>query len=494
MSDGFKPASEETIEVGKEFRSMRKVFLKIILISIIPLVVMAIAVVVLENIYFRNIITEEIKGELRTSAYGVREIYDLSSPGDYEEGEDKEIYKGNRKVSGFLYTTSEELKKSGIVFSFFYGNTRIDTTVVDINGNNMSGTKLDNEIYRRLFETGEEQFCEAAELGGRLYYGYYVPFRNSDGEVAAIFFAGRLQNEVFSGAEDYTYTILWTVLVVLVIGIIVALLCTIYIVGFLFRHFKEERETDIRNLAGKNQLEFMTLVDREVRDPVDNITVLSDRILEQETSPDIREKILGIKEAGNSMLTSFRSIREYSMLESGSIEDNTDEYDITRLVETSCKRVQPGIERKHLEFGVHFDENMPAFLKGDYVKIREILDNLLENAVKYTYEGRVDLDISYRKITAQKIDVTFEVTDTGSGIRKEDAEKLFYSIGKVGENKNVGIKGTGLGLLICKKLVNLLDGRISVESEIGKGSTFRFTVPQDIAGGRTVGEYVYNDN
>ena len=356
MNKGNGISTEETIEVGREFVSMRKVFLRVIAASLIPLAIMAIAVIVLENMYFR------------------------------------------------------------------------DT-------------------------------------------------------------AGQLQGAVFSYSLDYTYTILWTILIIFVIGVIVALLCTNYIVGFIGRRINEEKDNDFKNMAGRNQLEFMTLVEREVRDPVDNITVLSDRILENEASADVRERVLGIKESVNSMMTSFRTIREYSLLEAGRTESESDEYEITELVDASCKKVLAGIERKHLDFKVHYDENMPVCLKGDYVKIRQILDNLLENAVKYTYEGGIILDISYRKITPGKIDITFAVTDTGTGIRREDAKMLFSSIGKIGESKNVGIKGTGLGLLICKRLVNLLDGRISVESEIGKGSKFVFTVPQDVLGKETVGEY-----
>ncbi len=483
----------ESIEVGKEVRSMRSVFLKIIGISMIPLLVMAIVVAILENIYFRNIIKDEIKEELRTSAYGLSALYDGTAPGDYEMGDDGIVYKGSTKISGLFSTLPSDLKKSGIVFTFFYGNTRIDTSVLDINGKNMAGTKLDNDKYRQIFDSGEELFCEATELGGRTYYGYYNPYKNSNGEIAAIFFAGRLQNEVFANAGNYTYMILWTVFIVLIIGIIVSLLCTIYTVGVMFKHFRQEQDTNLKKIAGKNQTDFMTLVDREVRDPIDNITVLSDKILEEETSPEIREQVLGIKEACNSMLISFRSIRDYSLLEADEIGDNTDEYEITKIVDDSCRKVAAGIERKHLDFHVEYDEGMPDHLKGDYVKIRQILDNLLENAVKYTYEGSVVLSITYRKITAGKIDVTFTITDTGAGIRREDAQKLFSSIGKVGDNKNVSIKGTGLGLLICKRLVNLLDGRISAESEIGKGSTFTFTVPQDVAGTKTVGECICND-
>ncbi|MBR6160139.1 MAG: hypothetical protein IKQ40_07525, partial [Lachnospiraceae bacterium] len=211
------------------------------------------------------------------------------------------------------------------------------------------------------------------------------------------------------------------------------------------------------------------------------------------TSLQIREKALGIKEACNSMLISFNTIHEYSKLEKGEVRLEKDEYELIKLVDESCKKVMPGIERKHLELKVGYDENVPNYLKGDREKIRQILDNLLENSVKYTYDGYVQLNVGYRTITPDKADVVFTIKDSGVGIRKEDAQKLFSSIGKVGDNKNVSIKGTGLGLLICKRLVGILDGKISVESEIGKGSTFRFDIPQDVVNKKTVGECMKND-
>lgn len=484
---------DEKIEVGKEVRSMRSVFLKIIGISLIPLVVMGLAIILLENIYFRNIISEEIKRELRTSAYGVSESYNFSNPGDFTMDQNGVVYKGKQEVSGFLEDIGGELEKTGLVCTFFYGDTRIETTVLDQDGINMAGSKLDPAIYEQLCNTGEELFCEDADLGGRAYYGYYIPYRNSDGNVAAIFFAGRLQSEVFANSRNYTFTVLWIALIVLIIGLIVSLLCTIYIVGFVFRHFRSEQNMNIQKTVAKNQMDFMTLINREIRDPVDAITILSDRMIDEETSPIIRENGLGIKQACNSMLTSFNTIREYSILETGEVGIDEDEYEITKLVKESCRKISPGVERKKLGFNVMYDEKMPNYLKGDHAKIGQILDNLLENSVKYTYDGSVNLSVGYRTITPNKIDITFTIKDSGVGIRKEDAQRLFSSIGKVGDNKNVSIKGTGLGLLICKRLVGILDGRISVESEIGKGSTFKFTVPQDVVNRKPVGECLNND-
>ncbi len=481
------------MENGREAVSMRKAFLMVVGISIIPLLIMGIATSVIANLNVRKALEEEIRKEIRMAAYGLGKSYTMSDPGDFEKREDGIIYKGSKMASGNLNIISNELLENGLVCTFFYEDTRVDTTVVDSSGKSMVGTKLDESIYKTLREKGEELFCESVNLGGRTYYGYYIPYRNSNGEVNAIFFAGKLRSDVDESLWDLTGKLLWIELAILVIGIIVSMVCSMNMVSFLYKHFKDEETSNINKITAKSRMDFMTLINREVRDPIDAITVLSDRILDTESSPEIREQVLGIKEASNSMLISFNSIKEYSKLESGELTVDVDEYEITKLVKECCKKINPGIERKGLELNVNYDTRMPNFLKGDRAKIRQVLDNLLENAVKYTYDGNVNLEVGFRKIAAEKIDVSFTIKDTGVGIRKEDAEKLFSSIGKVGDNKDVSIKGTGLGLLICKRLVSILDGRIQVESEIGKGSTFTFTIPQDVINSRTVGDYLSND-
>ncbi len=481
------------MENGREAVSMRKAFLTVVGISIIPLLIMGIATSVIANLNVRKALEEEIRKEIRMAAYGLGKSYTMSDPGDFEKREDGIIYKGSKRASGNLNIISNELLENGLVCTFFYEDTRIDTTVVDSSGKSMVGTKLDESIYKTLREKGEELFCESVNLGGRTYYGYYIPYRNSNGEVNAIFFAGKLRSDVDESLWDLTGKLLWIELAILVIGIIVSMVCSMNMVSFLYKHFKDEETSNINKITANSRMDFMTLINREVRDPIDAITVLSDRILDTESSPEIREQVLGIKEASNSMLISFNSIKEYSKLESGELTVDVDEYEITKLVKECCKKINPGIERKGLELNVNYDTRMPNFLKGDRAKIRQVLDNLLENAVKYTYDGSVNLEVGFRKIAAEKIDVSFTIKDTGVGIRKEDAEKLFSSIGKVGDNKDVSIKGTGLGLLICKRLVSLLDGRIQIESEIGKGSTFTFTIPQDVINSRTVGDYLSND-
>lgn len=489
-----KLTTEEVIEVGKEAKGMRSVFLKAIGMSLIPLILLVVCSCIVANISVKRIYDEEVRKEIRMAAYGLSKSYTVIDPGEFVQKGNGDIYKGKIKATGRLETISDELLSNSLVCTFFYNDVRMETTVTDTNGESMVGTKLNGDIYRQLRETGKELFCESVDLGGKAYYGYYIPHKDSHGEVDTIFFAGRERSEVLNDVWAITVKVFWIGLAFLLFGIIITLVFSMNMLGFLFKHFKSEESTNIKKEVSKSKMEFMTLITREVRDPIDTITVLADRILEEESSWEIREQVLGIKEATNSMMISFNSIRDYSKLESGDSELHADEYEITELVSDSCDKIHAGIERKKLDFVVKYDESMPNCLKGDSTKIRRVLDNLLENAVKYTYDGSIKLDIGYRKITPEKIDVSFTIADTGAGIRKEEAEKLFYSIGKLGENKDVSIKGTGLGLLICKRLVSILDGMISVDSEIGKGSTFRFTVPQDVLNSKTVGDFLNNDN
>ena len=143
--------AEETVEVGREFRSMRRMFLRIIIIAIIPLFVMGVAFCAFANIRIKRILEDEIKKELRSAAFGLDRNYSLIDDGDYVKKEDGLIYKGDHKASGRIATIGDELLNNGLVCTFFFGDTRIDTTVYDEAGNNMAGTKLDVEIYRRLY-------------------------------------------------------------------------------------------------------------------------------------------------------------------------------------------------------------------------------------------------------------------------------------------------------------------------------------------------------
>lgn len=480
MSDGMQPAEENMLKVGKELISMRRVFARIVIISALPLLIMGLVICCISVFSYTDVVEEEIREELRTTAYGVSDNYNYLDPGDYSENEKGEILKGDTVVSGKLTQMQVEIIRNGLVCTFFYGDKRIDTSVVDISGKNMAGTKMSEEIYNSIYGSGKELFVENIELGGRNYYGYYIPVFNGDGTTKACFFAGKLRSDVMKRISSITSMMVWVGFIVILIGIIISAFLAVYLVNSLYKRFDEEKELSVKKEVGKVQEEFLTLVGREIRGSMDEILIMDEKLLSENPTPSIRDKALGIKDSTNEMIVAFNSIYDYSKLESERIEIEKRAYELKELIEGCKRNVIAGIERKKLDFMVDMPEDIPSFLRGDYAKLKQILNNILINSVKYTYEGGISMSVSARTIRPGMIDLSFVIKDTGIGIRSEDLDTLFTSTGKTGSSKSVGIKGTGLGLLICKKLVTLMDGRISVESDIGTGTTFRVTLPQEV--------------
>lgn len=468
------------IGVGKESVSMRRVFSKIVAISILPLLCMGLTICGISIFKYTDLVEEEIRDELRMTAYGVCDNYNYLDDGDYSEGENGEIKKGDTVVSGKLTQMQAEIIRNGLVCTFFYGDERIDTSVVDVSGANMAGTRMNEEVYNSIYISGKEIFIDNLELGGRKYYGYYIPVFNSDGTAKACFFAGKLRSDVMGRINEIASLMGWVGLIVILIGIIISAFLAIYLVNSLYKKFGEDKEMSIKKEVGKVQEDFLTLVGREIRGSMDDIIILDEKLLAEDPAPIIRDKALGIKDITNEMIIAYNSVHDYSKLESETTVIEKRPYEVKELLE-SCKRnIIAGIERKKLGFEIEIAEDVPSFLRGDAAKLKQILNNLLINSVKYTYEGQVKISVMSRRITPDVVDLSFTVKDTGIGIRSEDIDNLFTSFGKTGNSKSVAIKGTGLGLLTCKKLVNLMDGRISVESDMGNGTTFKVTLPQEV--------------
>lgn len=464
----------------KTLFSMRNVFIKIVAISIIPVILMGVISCVVFILRYNEIIEEEIREELRTTAYGLSDNFNYLDHGDYYKASNGDIYKGETVVSGKLTQMQVEIIRNGLVCTFFYEDSRIDTSVIDISGKNMSGTKMDEEIYKSIYESGREVFAEKIVLGGREYYGYYIPVFNSDGTAKACFFAGKLRQDVMDRVGGIASMMIWIGIFIVLSGIVISVFLAIYLVNNVYKRLGEERDDSIKKEVGKLQEEYLNLVKREIDGSLDEITILNDKLLSEDLSGTAKDKALGIKECTNDIKVAFNTVNNYSHLESGNTNVEVRAYNIINLIEDCKSGVTAGIERKNLTLSTEFAEDLPEFLRGDSVKMKQIIDNLLINAVKYTYEGGVDIHVASRTIRPGVVDLLITIKDTGIGIRKEDIDKLFSSFGKTGMNKEAGIKGTGLGLLICKRLVNLMDGRISVESDLGTGTTFKVAIPQEV--------------
>lgn len=224
--------------------------------------------------------------------------------------------------------------------------------------------------------------------------------------------------------------------------------------------------------------DFLANMSHEIRTPMNAVIGMAEMALRENLTPEARDYILQIQTASNSLLTIINDILDYSKMESGKMDINLVEYRTVEQIEDICNIIETRIGEKKLEFLVDFDPEIPEYLMGDNIRIKQIITNLANNAVKFTKEGYVLLKIGFTKSSDREIVLHISVKDSGMGIKEENMSKLFQSFTQLDSKRNRNIEGTGLGLAICKQLVNLMHGSISVESEYEKGSTFSFELPQ----------------
>lgn len=226
--------------------------------------------------------------------------------------------------------------------------------------------------------------------------------------------------------------------------------------------------------------DFLANMSHEIRTPMNAVIGMAEMALREELPPAAKNYINQIKEAGKSLLTIINDILDFSKIESGKMDINEVEYELMSMVYDIANILMARLKEKDVELLVDIAPDLPSKLWGDNLRIKQILLNLTNNAVKFTTQGKIILKIDYFKITADQVELDISVEDTGIGIKKADLGKLFQSFQQVDSKRNRNIEGTGLGLAICKSLLKLMGGNIWVESEYGKGSKFSFVLPQKI--------------
>ena len=241
--------------------------------------------------------------------------------------------------------------------------------------------------------------------------------------------------------------------------------------------------------ANRAKSDFLASMSHEIRTPLNAVLGMDELILretDEETSPDtesikrINEYAVNIRDAGQVLLYVINDILDLSKIESGKMELNPAPYRLSALIDGITPMINVKAEQKGLVYIHKADPSVPDFLIGDGLRVRQILINLLNNAVKYTESGNVELEVSMKDRTDDAVTLCFDVKDTGIGIRKEDLPKIFDDFKRLDEKNNEKIEGTGLGLTIVKRMTGLMGGTVSVKSEYGKGSVFTVIIPQKI--------------
>jgi PAS domain S-box-containing protein len=282
-----------------------------------------------------------------------------------------------------------------------------------------------------------------------------------------------------------------------------------YVVTSNFRDLTEQRaimqltkQQAEAEAASRAKSSFLANMSHEMRTPMNVIVGLTDLLLEETGVPgSIKETLEKIGTAGNTLMGIINDVLDFSKVEAGRLELTPVQYDVASLLNDIVILNIIRIEEKPIAFKLDINENVPSILFGDDLRVKQILNNLLSNAFKYTKEGTVTLGVDYQRHD-DNIWISFYISDTGIGIRKENMAKLFSDYSQVDTSANRKIEGTGLGLSITKKFVELMDGEISVESEYGKGSTFRVRIRQNFVTDEPIGKktveslssFQYSDN
>ncbi|MBR0367485.1 MAG: DegV family protein [Clostridia bacterium] len=258
------------------------------------------------------------------------------------------------------------------------------------------------------------------------------------------------------------------------------------------REILERQSLQIEEL-NRAQNSFFSSMSHEIRTPVNTIIGLNEMILRENVSDEVREDALHIESASRMLLQTVNDILEMSRLESGQLEIVNARYATGGMLSDVVNMIRVRAREKGLAFDVDVDPALPAGLYGDEMRIKQVLINLLTNAVKYTEKGGVTLSVQGERAGEGSIRLICTVTDTGIGIRQESIPHLFTAFKRVDEHDNRHIEGTGLGLSIVKQLLDLMGGEISVNSIYTKGTTVIVTLPQAIADDAPVGPLDVND-
>lgn len=340
-----------------------------------------------------------------------------------------------------------------------------------------------NDVQQKLITRKSAAVYTESAHGNYFLFGADLPQTNCS-------LMGYIPWETMAGGVSRIYDLVLTV---------VSLLLLLFAAASVYMFMVQARaaESDVlresvqaAKQASEAKSRFLASMSHEIRTPINAVLGMNELILREAHKPNIVGYAQNIAGAGQALLSIINDILDFSKIESGRMELVAAPYELSSLLHDTVMIIEPRAAKKNLALNVDVDSELPNELSGDVVRIRQIMLNLLTNAVKYTPQGQIDLTVRQALLTGDNLLLEISVADTGIGIREEDRHKLFGDFERLDRVRNNNIEGTGLGLAITHSLIMLMGGTVEVESTYGVGSTFRVRLPQKIVNHAPIGDFV----
>jgi len=347
----------------------------------------------------------------------------------------------------------------------------IDTKPVELSSVNLASALRGETGVTKLGEYVRDWdgFCAA-----------YAPIFNRDGSIAAICLVATGDRELLNAIKKgRALAILDVIVIIIVFG------------SGYFGLIQFRRETSSAKEANAAKTQFLARMSHEIRTPMNAVMGMSDLAIMNYGKPDGIEYIANIKQAGNNLLAIINGILDLSAVESGKLSIKKAPYKMAALLSDVFAIIKMRLDDKvGVELSLDIDPRIPAELIGDETRVKEIIMNLLSNAVKYTRKGFIKFTARGQNDRRGNVFLTFEVSDSGIGIKQEDMETIFADFTRIENKYTTGIQGTGLGLAITRALCRAMGGNVVVKSEYEKGSTFAATISQDVSDFSPMGAFI----
>lgn len=338
------------------------------------------------------------------------------------------------------------------------------------------------------------------------FYSAYSPVFDSTGAVVGIVVVDFSSDWFDAQLTEQTRSTVISYIIILMLSLVVAALLSFLTVRPFVRAQGKLLEEKVRAESANNaKSDFLANMSHEIRTPINAVLGMNEMIIREDNKAlELSERdplaVQGalenisvyagdVKKAGHNLLAIVNDILDFSKIEAGRMDIIEAPYQLSSLINDINNMILFKAQDKSLKFTVEVDPSIPDELSGDEIRIRQIITNLLNNAVKYTEKGSVSLKLRGKKQSDGVLTLTIVVWDTGIGIKPEDKEILFNKFQRLEMERNSTVEGTGLGLAITQHLIELMGGTIDVESEYGKGSIFTVTIPQKIVSDNPIGDF-----